>query len=393
MQQSTANAIDSQLTDNHLDVLRDRFRGAWDFGRNMLVGWRPTKDGIAVLCAPIYALPDIAARHESLLKRNRYLPAQDDLDQLVSAGCKCERISLPFTVTATPDVITAVDDALVEFSVTRTPCRAVALFDIVKFSIWSAFEQVTLLNSLACSINIALARCQRAGIEIDLSMSTTGDGFYIWNKDEGLMADLALFYLVLLALSDNIIAQQKDTNYRIPVLRTCFHFGGHYEYFHAVGVGAAHQIRDFIVGDVTIEAARMIGGALPNQVLIGNYSRVPAAADDPMHRITGGLAIDTPMFMALAQPGLGKLKGAKISGNEIRGIKVYLTGEALSENEFSIKKYSITDKHGLTHKVFNMKCNILTSNDKTLYIGRQEDALDGFSGRHLKGEDIYVRIV
>lgn len=391
MQQPSADTIDSQLTDSHLHELRDRFRDAWDFGRNMLVGWRPTEDGIAVLCAPIYALPEIAARHDSLLKRNRYLPAQEDLDRLVDAGCECERIGLPFTVTATPGVIGAIDDALVEFSVTRTPCRAVALFDIVKFSIWSAFEQVTLLNSLAYSINIALARCRRAGIDIDLSMSPTGDGFYIWNKDEGVMADLALFYLLLLALSDNVIAQQKDTNYRIPVLRTCFHFGGHYEYSHAVG--AAHQVRDFIVGDVTIEAARMVGGALPNQVLIGSYTREPVAADDPIYRITGGHRIDTPMFVALVQPGLGKLKGEKISGNEILGIKAYLTGEALSENEFSIKKYSITDKHGLTHKVFNVKCNILTSNEKTVYIGRQDDALAGFAGRHLKSEDIYVRIV
>ncbi len=40
-----------------------------------------------------------------------------------------------------------------------------------------------------------------------------------------------------------------------------------------------------------------------------------------------------------------------------------------------------------------MKCNILTSNDKALYIGLQDSALVEFSGRHLKGEDISVRII
>lgn len=381
----------TDINDSHLSELRARFREVWDFGRNMLVGWRPTDDGIAVLCAPIYVLPDIAARHDSLLRRDRYLPTSDDLDALVRAGCKCERVNLPFPLSATPEMVGAIDDILVEFSVTRSPCRAVTLFDIVKFSIWSAFEQVTLLNSLAYSINIALARCRHAGIDIDLSMSPTGDGFYIWNKNEGPTADLALFYLTMLALADNMIAQEKDTNYRIPVLRTCLHSGGHYEYFHAVG--ASHQVRDFIVGDVTIEAARMVGGALPNQVLIGNYARAPATADDPIHRITGDRPIDTPMFVALAQPGLAKLQGTKISGNPILGIRAYLTGETLSENEFSIKKYSITDKHGINHKAFNVKCNILTSNDKILYIGLQDNALGEFSGRHLKGEDIYVRII
>ena len=336
-------------------------------------------------------MPDIAAGQESLLRRNRYLPLSDDLDALVRAGCKCARVTLPFPLSVTPEIVDVIDDMLVEFSVTRSTCRAVTLLDIVKFSIWSAVEQVTQLNSLAYSINIALARCRRIGFDINLSMSPTGDGFYLWNKDEGLSADLALFHLTMLALADNMIAQEKDTKYRVPKLRTCIHFGSHYEYFHAVG--ASNRVRDFIVGNATIEAARLVGSALPDQVLIGDYVRAPVSADLPIHKIIGDRPIDTPMFVALVQPGLEKLHGTKISGNSILRIRSYLTGESISENEFSIKKYSITDKHETSHKTFNLKCNILTSNDKYLYIGLQDRALDNFSGKHLKDEDLTVRFI
>ena len=102
----------TDINGSQLNELRDRFRDVWDFGRNVLVGWRPVDDGVDVLYAPIYALPDIAARHDSLLRRDRYLPATDNLDELVAAGCKCQRVGLPFQLSATLKTIGAVDDTV-----------------------------------------------------------------------------------------------------------------------------------------------------------------------------------------------------------------------------------------------------------------------------------------
>ncbi|MFQ5959086.1 MAG: hypothetical protein ACE5LF_06935 [Alphaproteobacteria bacterium] len=376
---------------SYIRELRERFRDVWSFGRNVLVGWRPVDDGITVLYAPIYALPDIARRHAALLERHRHIDSDEKLDELVAAGCECALIDTPFRVMISPQAIDAIDGALVEFSVTKSKCRAVALFDIVKFSMLSPFEQVTQLNSLAYSVNIALARCRDAGIAVDLAMTTTGDGFYVWNKDEGLEADVALYQLAMLALADNAVAQEKDTNYRAPALRTCIHFGSHYEYFQAAGL--SNQVREFIVGDATIEAARMISAALPNQVLIGSYLRERADADGEFDVITGGEPLNTPTFIALAQRDVVRLKGVPLADSHIESAEGYLTGERLSDEEFTIRTYAIPDKHGINHKVFNAKFKLVTASGKSVYVGRTDGDLDGFTAKPLKGEDIYVRVV
>ncbi len=376
---------------SYMRELRERFRDVWSFGRNVLVGWRPVDDGITVLYAPIHALPDIARRHADLLERHRHIDSDEKLDELVAAGCQCALIETPFRVMISPQAIDAIDSALVEFSVTTSKCRAVALFDIVKFSMLSPFEQVTQLNSLAYSINIALARCRDAGINVSLAMTTTGDGFYIWNKDEGLKADVALYQLAMLALADNAVARTEDTNYRIPVLRTCIHFGSHYEYFQAAGL--SNQVREFIVGDVTIELSRMVSAALPNQVLIGSYLREPTDADGDFDVITGGAPLNTPTFVALAQRDAIRLKGMPIAESHIECVEAYLTGERISDQEFTIRTYAIADKHGINHKVFNAKFNVITGSGQLVFVGRLERDLDGFEAKHLMDEDIYVRVV
>lgn len=392
---------------SYMRELRERFRDVWSFGRNVLVGWMPTDEGLDVVYAPIYALPDVAKRHRGLLERHRHIDSPEGLEELLGAGCRRERIELPFRMMISPEAIRDIDSALIDFSVTHSECRAVILFDIVKFSILSPIEQVAHLNSLAYSINIARSRCEEAGFEIDIAMTTTGDGFYVWNRQEGLTADLALYHLTMMTLADNAIARERDSSFQTPVLRTCIHFGSHYEYYQAVG--SAAQARDFIVGDVTIEAARMVGGALPGQVLVGSYLRKPRDAGDagadtgngpgngPGNGTGNGAgrqkALNTPGFVALAQHDLPKFAGIRIDDGEIDRIEGYLTGERMSENEYSIRKYAITDKHGMTHKVFNAKFNIHTNKDKTIYVGLSDSGLASFDGKHLKIEDIYLRVV
>ena len=61
-------------------------------------------------------------------------------------------------------------------------------------------------------------------------------------------------------------------------MRACFHVGSCYEFHQAEGLNPTTH--DFIVGDVTIELARMIDAALPGQILVGDFMADIEIADD-----------------------------------------------------------------------------------------------------------------
>src|SRR5690606_40569555 len=99
------------------------------------------------------------------------------------------------------------------------PCRAVALFDIVGFSLLSPFEQMTQLNSLSYSLNSAQSKLLDKRIGVDFARSTTGDGFYVWNRDLDFDANVNLYHLMYLVLADNAIARRKAERNTVPRLR------------------------------------------------------------------------------------------------------------------------------------------------------------------------------
>ena len=72
-----------------------------------------------------------------------------------------------------------------------------------------------------------------------------------------------------LVLADNAIARSKSVAKSVPRLRACFHVGSCYEFHQAEGLNPT--VHDFIVGDVTIELARMIEAAAPDQILVGDF--------------------------------------------------------------------------------------------------------------------------
>ena len=75
---------------------------------------------------------------------------------------------------------------------------------------------------------------------------------------------------MLLVLAENVIALRGKAKSNItPLLRTCFHIGGHYEFCQSEGLSPTTF--SYIVGDVTIELARMIGKAKPGQILVGGF--------------------------------------------------------------------------------------------------------------------------
>jgi hypothetical protein len=268
--------------------------------------------------------------------------------------------------------IKAIESVMRRYCITKSEHRAAVMFDIVGFSLHTPLEQVTLLNSLSYSINVAHSRALANNLTLELGRSTTGDGFYVWNWEDGVDADINLFYMMMLVLADNALARRRGTAATAPTLRTCFHIGSHYEYYQAEGLSPA--IGGYIVGNLTIELARMLDKALPGQVLIGSFTRPKEDS-----RIGGPIGrVLTPSFVDRAQTRLDDLNEVRLSGESISAIKCYLTGEAVSPGVFSVKKFSVNDKHGLRRDVFNAKVNIYRGDADAVFLGLEHAELERF---------------
>src|SRR5690606_3047839 len=219
------------------------------------------------------------------------------------------------------------------YSITYVPSRAVALFDIVGFGLLHPFEQMAQLNSLSYSLNSAQSKLLEKKIGVDFARTTTGDGFYVWNRDPDLDASINLYHLMYLVLADNAIARRKAQGSTVPRLRACFHIGSCYEFHQSEGLNPT--LYHYIVGDVTVELARMIDRALPNQILLGDF-RSEARLPDGTTAI-----VDAVDFVMRATESLHQLKGLELSGERIESIKTYLTGSRQGNGEFTVRRITV----------------------------------------------------
>lgn len=360
-------------------------------GANVIVGWRFLPAGIKVVYVPSYDLPSMAKAFPNLLRFNRRIELESEFEAMVARGCGEETITILGAFDHGRETTRQINDAIRHFSVTQSDCRAVALFDIVSFSIHSPFEQITQVSVLSHYLRLAARRCQSLGMPVDLCMSTTGDGFYVWNADEGLDADVALFCVTMLCLAYSTAARDLAETQSVPRLRCAIHFGSHYEYFHSAG--SSSNDGSFIIGDVTIDLARIISKAKQDQLLIGAYTRELGEADAEIRDTYGITRIETPAFMAYAQQQFAKFVGLPIPGGKIEDVKAYLTGPQAMENAFSIKKYYVTDKHGLEHPCYNGKFNVRVTNGTGVYFGLRQQDLEGFDARSDDAEDLQIRVI
>lgn len=370
--------------------LYDKLRGVWNLGENVVVGWRPAADGVEILYLSAIGMTRIGRDEPEMLERNRHIRSAEKFDRLVGKGCRTVILPLTFGIAEDDATIDEMNAILRYYTVTHSQCRAVGLFDIVNFSLYSAFEQITQINVLAHHINQAAAHVESVGLPIDVTASTTGDGFYIWNRKEGLAADLALLYATGLTLIYNRRAREENPHETIPILRCCLDFGDHYEYYQASGTKP--DPRGFIVGDVTIRLARLISKALPRQLIVGSYIREIAnqGGRSPEAAVS---RIDTPAFMNFAA-GNGKvLHGSAFGETTVRRIDMRLTGDRVSNSEYTINKYEITDKHGLSHRCFNAIFDLTDSAEHTFSAGLPNDDLDRFDVDHVKQESIRLKVV
>ena len=381
----------SELAPTNLRELDNGLRKIWQFGANVIVGWRRTQHGLHVLYVPTYSLPRLAAKFPRVVQLDREIIKESEIAPLVQAGAREAPLRLLQAVDSSHSP--AINNAVRVYSVTHFGCRAVALFDIVSFSLYDPAEQVVLVNVLSHYIRLAGAHCRALGMPIALRMTTTGDGFYVWNAHYGIQGDVALFCSILLVLGYTYAARgiADGEALTVPRLRAGIHFGSHYEFYQ--GGSSSLESGGYIVGDVTINLARILGKARAGHFLVGAYSRTLDPADVvAMPQLENYPTIDTLTFMGLAQEGVRKLTGGPFPGGKIDHTQVFFTGPRVSDNEFRMRRYYVRDKHGLVHGCYNARVAIRASNGNTVTFGLMDEELKQFEADFDEGEDILIQM-
>ena len=357
----------------------------WSLGQNTILSWASLDDGLLILVVPHYAIAEYTSPQAGsttarvsghfiteLISGERRLSLTQM--QKVARLLEVEPVHLQLRQPLTGHKVETqiIEKMIRRYGINYVASRAVTLFDIVGFGLLTPFEQMTQLNSLSYSLNSAHAKMLEQDVGINFARSSSGDGFYVWNRDTGLEANVNLYHFMHIVLADNAIAKSKSTSKAVPLLRACFHVGACYEFHQAEGLNPT--MHDFIVGDVTIELARMIEAALPGQILVGEFF---ADLQDglPMDHAQTQAHMDAVTFLQRAQGNLAKLGGMEFCGDRVSAIKCYLTGENMGGGQFNIRRLHIKDKHGLSRVAYNAKVNIYRDAAEPILLGIEDRKL------------------
>ena len=370
---------------SNLSHVESCLRSHWSLGQNCILSWAPIERCILILVVPHYAIAEYTSKQEGempprvsprfiteLITGDRQLSVSQMQKVARLLDIEPTKIELREPLAGTKVETQIIEKMIRKYGINYVPSRAVTLFDIVGFGLLTPFEQMTQLNSLSYSLNSAHSKMLEQDVDLDFARSSSGDGFYIWNRDEGLEASVNLYHFMHIVLADNAIARSKSASKAVPRLRACFHVGSCYEFHQAEGLNPTTH--DFIVGEVTIELARMIDAALPGQILVGDF-----LADIEVISDSGDVStvpnIDAVTFLQRAQGNLARLSGMELSGERVTAIKCYLTGEDMGGGQFNIRRLIIKDKHGLSRVAFNAKVNIYREDSQPILLGIQDKKL------------------
>ena len=356
-----------------LKTLEQTLRRQWRLGQNIVLCWSADERGLLVIFVPHYFLGNYCAAsdaasvqgedNEAFIRKLISGRRRKTREQLFSISERLDVaptfIKLNTALTEEKNVLEAVEQLIKRYGLSYVESRAVLLFDIVEFSLHTPFEQASQLNSLSYSLNSAYNKLLTQGIEINFARTTTGDGYYIWNRKLGPAANQDLFYFMLLVVADNAVARAASRGNTVPVIRTAFHIGGHYELYQAEGVNPT--VFSYIVGDVTIELARMVDHAQAHQILIGDFhcespSWKPVADAQAPGRAAPMVA--APAFVGACNRSLPALEGAQLSGKDIISMACHLTEGSGPEEKQGPRRFRIVDKHGLSRHAYNLQIAI-----------------------------------
>lgn len=346
----------------NLKSLEKTLRKQWRLGQNIVLCWSADERGLLVILVPHYflgnycaletgetgAVGDNEAFVRELISGTRRKSREDMFAISRRLDVSPTFIKLSSPLSDEPGVQDAVEQLIRRYGLSYVESRAVLLFDIVEFSLYTPFEQASQLNSLSYSLNSAYNKLLARGIEINFARTTTGDGYYIWNRNLGPDANRDLFYFMLLVVADNAVARAASRGNTVPVIRTAYHVGGHYELYQAEGVNPS--VFSYIVGDVTIELARMVDLAQGEQILLGDFE-----AEREDNSLTTA-AVATPEFVSACDRGLSATVGVQLSGKTVDSMSCHLTEHP--DEEGIPRRFRIIDKHGLSRHAYNLELSI-----------------------------------
>jgi hypothetical protein len=368
----------------NLKTLEKTLRKQWRLGQNIVLCWSADERGLLVIMVPHYYLGNYCAASEESGEQDtdnetfiRELISGDRRKTREELFAISNRLDVPPTfiklntaLAEEPGVMGAVEQLIKRYGLSYVDSRGVLLFDIVEFSLYTPFEQASQLNSLSYSMNSAYNKLLAQGIEINFARTTTGDGYYVWNRDLGATANREIFYFLLLVVADNAVARAASRGNTVPRIRAAYHLGGHYELYQAEGVNPS--VFSYIVGDVTIELARMVDLAQAGQILVGDFRC------DPVGRGPGDIRpatqVSTPAFVSGCNRELGDMLGMQLSGNAITGFSCYLTEGDDAQGIPGPRRFRIVDKHGLSRFAYNLQIDIELEG-KRLALGLDDSAL------------------
>jgi len=363
--------------------LDEKLYRIWNLGDNVLLCWTWVAGEFLVLSVRHYAIaesvhaapeggrmPDPPRFINEVLAGPKYLEPGAFALVCRAFDCRPEALRIDLRIES-QRVASVVSDIVRCYGVSLVRDRAVVLLDAVGFSLQSPLVQMAMLNSLSYSVNSAYGQLLSKNIKIDFARTTTGDGFYIWNRAATADANSELYRLMMMILADNAVAQRKARSAWVPKLRAAFHVGEHYEFQQVEGLNPTNF--SYIVGQVTIDLARMLERALPGQILLGDFTfRFGGNA------IERGLRFDTLDFVENTAATLDQLKGLDISGGRVEKIRCYLTGQNLGSGHYLVNRFHVMDKHGASRAVYNAKINIHRDKAEPIYLGIRGDNLSAF---------------
>lgn len=360
-------------------ALDQALRELWELGRHVFLLWSRGEHGVTVLRLPHENLIEFLAAHQdwvtwrgdgrrmtaeqflmSLMGGSRLVSA--DALQAAAALLGAERIDIavPHPEALRQGESGAVDALIGRYGIGFHSGCAVVLLDIVDFSLFRPLEQVTQIHSLSTSLNWAHSALLHRRIDVRFARSSTGDGFYIWNRDSGPGANINLYHLMHLMLANNALRRRSAPPRSVPDVKTAFHVGSYYDIYLAEGLRPA--VDSVIVGNVTVELARILGAARPGQILVGDFT-APAGQSDRL--------LDSVSFIEAVQPTLSALEGIELLDDRLLDVRCYLTGSPREGGGFDIGRYRVTDKHERSRNVFNAKVNIQPERGDPIYLGLQ----------------------
>lgn len=349
-----------------LEQLESTLQKQWRLGQSLVLCWAFDPSGLLTVVVPHYFLGNFTAPDErlpqplanetfvrGLLSGSRHKGHAEIFTIAARLGVAPSFIKLDSAPADDDATILAIDELVKRYSIAFVEERAVALFDIADFSLFRPFEQASQLNSLSYSMNSAYSKLKREGVEVNFARTTTGDGYYVWNRDLGAFPNLDLLTFFLLVLIDNAVARQKSQVGTVPILRSAFHLGSHYELSQAEGINPT--VFSYIVGDVTIRLARLIEQVPPGGIHMGQFSAGLPESDAP----------GTPAeFLHCARSELMSMSGLRIGERQLTGME-FLDWSA---GQSAAREIEFNDKHGLRQQALSVGFNVALG-DNSLELG------------------------